>query len=80
MVEPFSTTDVFYVNAKDCDNLNNAECKYKNNVDTLNALKVTTDTATQQYKDLSEDQSATILSNIGLGIGIFAMIWIMQLN
>jgi hypothetical protein len=78
MVEPFSTTDVFYVNA-DCNN-NNAECKYKNNVDTLNALKVTTDTATQQYKDLSEDQSATILSNIGLGIGIFAMIWIMQLN
>ena len=80
MVEPFSTTDIFYVNATNCDNINTSECKYKNNVDQMNELKVSADTAKQQYKDITEEQSALIMSNIGLGVGIFAMLWIMQMN
>lgn len=80
MVEPFSTTDVFYVNCNNNNNNNLNECKYKQNVDELNTLKVNADTSNQQYQDIIESQSALIMSNIGLGLGIFAMLWIMQSN
>ena len=79
MVEPFSTTDIFYVNCNPGDSASD-ECKYKQNVDKLNVLKDNVDTSNQQYQDVIESQSALIMSNIGLGIGIFAMLWIMQLN
>ncbi len=79
MVEPFSTTDIFYVNCKSGDS-DSDECKYKYNVDKLNVLKDNVDTSNQQYQDVIESQSALIMSNIGLGIGIIAMLWIMQLN
>lgn len=91
MFEPFSTTDIFYTKANNCTTENNStgcdtqtdddqancECKYKENVDKLNALKMDSGTSKQAYVDINDEHTAIIMSNIGLGIGIASMLYIM---
>jgi len=72
-MEPFSTTDVYYVNAG-TDN----EKKYKENVDKLIALQGSYGLTQKQNTDLNTGQNSLILNNVTLGIGIFAMIWMMS--
>jgi hypothetical protein len=89
-IEPFSTTDIFYTKATDCtinvssgcetnndDDQANCECKYRENVDKLNALKMDSGTSKQAYMDINIEHTAAIMSNIGLGIGIASMLYIM---
>ena len=93
MTEPFSTTDVYYVNATDCTQpLNksigcnnykdgtdkeNCQCKYKENVDKLNTLTASHGLTQMQNGDLNKEHSILIFNNISLGIGIAGMMWIM---
>jgi hypothetical protein len=89
MYEPFSTTDIFYTKAINCaDNVSsgcnnnedtqaNCQCKYKENVDKLNTLKMDAGTSQQAYVDINDEHTAAIMSNIGLGIGIASMLYIM---
>lgn len=72
MAEPFSINQEIYTSATGCEAtpLNNG-CLYKKNADALN-------TAKQQYQDMTESQSAIIMSNIGLGIGIISMVWLIS--
>ncbi len=76
MAEPFSVNDVFYISCKDSTTVE--ECKYKDNVDALNTYTREHDTSTKLYSDFTEEQSAMIMSNIGLGIGILAMLYTMN--
>ena len=93
MTEPFSTTDVYYVNAtnctynlntsigcnnnKDCTDKENCECKYKENVDKLNKLTASQGLTQTQNGDLNKEHSLLILNNISLGIGIAGMMLMM---
>ena len=92
MAEPFSTTDVYYVNATDCDNpgnvssgcsdqdtgdKNNCECKYKENVDKLNMLTTSSGLTKSQYDDLNKEHTLLLFNNISLGVGIVGMMWMM---
>lgn len=72
-MEPFSTTDVYYVNAG-----THNEKKYKENVDKLIALQGSYGLTQKQNTDLNTGQNSLILNNVTLGIGIFAMIWMMS--
>jgi hypothetical protein len=77
MTEPFSTTDVYYVNAKNCSENTTDECKYKENVDRLNELSASHGLTKSQNGDLNKEHSLLLFNNISLGIGIAGMIWIM---
>jgi hypothetical protein len=78
MAEPFSTTDVYYVNAKNCsEDTTNNECKYKENVDKLNELSASHGLTTSQSGDLNKEHSLLLFNNISLGIGIAGMMWMM---
>ena len=90
MTEPFSTNDVYYVNASACNtNLSigcnnedtsdkaNCECKYKENVDKLNTLNASTGLTKEQYDDSTKSRNRTILHSISLGVGIAGMMWMM---
>jgi hypothetical protein len=79
MAEPFSTTDVYYVNATKCDNPGNAsgECKYKENVDKLNALTASSGLTKSHNNDLNKEHTLLLFNNISLGVGIVGMMWIM---
>ena len=74
MIEPFSTNDIYYVNA---DSGTAAEKDYKEGVDKLNLLKESYQLTERQNVDMNTGQNALILNNITLGIGIFGMIWMM---
>lgn len=76
-MEPFSTTDVYYVNAE-TDKKTDNEIKYKENVDKLIALQATYGLTQKQNMDLNTGQNSLILNNVTLGIGIFAMMWMMS--
>lgn len=67
MAEPFSINQEIYTSA--CADSNCTT--YKKNADELN-------TAKQQYQDMTESQSAIIMSNIGLGIGVISMVWMIS--
>jgi hypothetical protein len=71
-MEPFSTNDVYYVNAG-TDTKTNDEIKYKENVDKLIALQGSYGLTQKQNTDLNTGQNSLILNNVTLGIGIFAM-------
>jgi hypothetical protein len=78
MVEPFSTNDVYYVNAADESKSSlQAEKDYKEGVDKLNTLKQSYQLTEKQNADLNTSQDALLLNNITLGIGILGMMWIM---
>jgi len=95
MAEPFSTTDIYYINAKECSSVTNTssgcytqdtadktncECKYKENVDKLTVLNSMHGLTKEQNNDLNEGQSALIINNISLGIGILGMMGIIYSN
>jgi hypothetical protein len=73
-MEPFSTNDVYYVNAG-TDAKTGDETIYKTNVDKLNSLKSSYGLTKKQNADLNTGQTALILNNVTLGIGIFLMMW-----
>lgn len=75
MTEAFSTNDVYYVRATD-NSATDAEKTYKTNVDKLNLLKENYGLTQKQNADFNISQNALILNNVTLGIGIFAMMWI----
>jgi hypothetical protein len=92
MAEPFSTTDVYYVNAADCNDPGNVssscyyedtsdkincECKYKENVDKLNVLTTSSGLTKSQYSDLNKEHTLLLFNNISLGVGIVGMMWMM---
>jgi hypothetical protein len=78
MVEPFSTNDVYYVNATDTNKQPlQAEKDYKEGVDKLSTLKQSYQLTEKQNADLNTSQDALLLNNITLGIGILGMMWIM---
>lgn len=92
MAEPFSTTDVYYVNATECDNpgnssgacffqderdKDNCECKYKENVNKLTALTASSGLTKSQNNDLNKEHTLLLFNNISLGVGIVGMMWIM---
>jgi hypothetical protein len=77
-MEPFSTTDVYYVNAGKDETgqesqLNKNERLYKENVDKLIQLQSSYGLTQKQNTDLNTGQNSLILNNVTLGIGIFAM-------
>ena len=94
MAEPFSTNDIYYINAQECSGTNtsngcfnqdtldtsNCECKYKENVDKLTVLKSVRGLTKKQNDDLNEGKSALIINNISLGIGILGMMGIIYSN
>ncbi len=95
MAEPFSTTDVYYVNATDCNNVlsqssgcysqntldvSNCQCKYKENVDKLNVLTASYGLTKSQNGDLNKEHSLLALKNISLGVGIAGMMLMMYLH
>jgi hypothetical protein len=95
MAEPFSTTDVYYVNAANCDTATNVssgcftqndadkancECKYKENVDRLNAISSSSGLTKSQYGDLNKEHTLLLFNNISLGVGIAGMMWMMYSN
>ena len=67
-MEPFSTNDVYYINAK-----TNEEKKYKKGVDNLLAVKSNYKLTLRQNSDLNEGQNALVLNNVTLGVGILLM-------
>ena len=88
MAEPFSTTDVYYVNATSCNDSgacyfqderdkDNCECKYKENVDKLNALTASSGLTKSHNNDLNKEHTLLLFNNISLGVGIVGMMWIM---
>ena len=77
MTEPFSTTDVYYTNCNYGDITNFSECKYKDNVDKLNALTASSGLTKSQYGDLNKEHTLLLFNNISLGIGIVGMMWMM---
>ena len=76
MVEAFSTNDIYYVRAINENSPTVDEKTYKTNVDKLNLLKETYKLTERQNGDFNTSQNALILNNVTLGIGIFAMMWI----
>ena len=76
MVEAFSTNDIYYVRAINENSPTDDEKTYKTNVDKLNLLKETYKLTERQNGDFNTSQNALILNNVTLGIGIFAMMWI----
>ena len=95
MAEPFSTTDVYYVNAANCDTATNVssgcftqndadkancECKYKENVDKLNAISSSSGLTKSQYGDLNKEHTLLLFNNISLGVGIAGMMWMIYSN
>ncbi len=92
MTEPFSTNDVYYTKATDCDTITNTsngcigttsdtancECKYKENVDKLNNVISSNGLTKSQNGDMNTEQSLLIMNSISLGIGIVSMMWIMS--
>ncbi len=78
MVEQFSVNDVYYTNCN--NNCSDEEQQYKNNVDELIKMQGIAGTSIKQRQDMTEEQSAMMMSNIGLGVGILAMLWIMKSN
>ncbi len=79
MAEPFSVNDVYYTNCND-NICSSEEQQYKNNVDELIKMQNAADTSIKQRQDITEEQSALMMSNIGLGVGILAMLWVMKSN
>lgn len=79
MAEPFSVNDVYYTSCND-DSCSPEEQQYKNNVDELIKMQNAADTSIKQHQDITEEQSALMMSNIGLGVGILAMLWVMKSN
>jgi hypothetical protein len=79
MAEPFSVNDVYYTNCND-NACSSEEQQYKNNVDELIKMQNAADTSIKQRQDITEEQSALMMSNIGLGVGILAMLWVMKSN
>lgn len=77
MVEPFSVNDIFYTNCNSND-CTDAEQQYKDGVDKLIKMEGIAGTSKEQHKDLTTEQSAIMMSNIGLGVGILAMLWIIK--
>jgi hypothetical protein len=67
-MEPFSTNDVYYINAN-----TNDEQKYKKGVDDLLAVKSNYNLTLRQNADLNEAQNALVLNNVTLGVGILLM-------
>jgi hypothetical protein len=67
-MEPFSTNDVYYINAN-----TNDEQKYKKGVDDLLAVKSNYNLTLRQNTDLNEAQNALVLNNVTLGVGILLM-------
>jgi len=95
MAEPFSTNDVYYTNAKECDtagnvstgcftqkvdDIANCECKYKENVDKLNTISSSSGLTKSQYGDLNKEHTLLLFNNISLGVGIAGMMWMMYSN
>ena len=80
-MEAFSTNDVYYMKATApaTDSLNQGpsieEKAYKENVDKLNGLKESYQLTQKQNGDLNTSQNALILNNVTLGVGIFAMMF-----
>jgi hypothetical protein len=92
MAEPFSTTDIYYVNA-DCNSYNsndcfsqtnldisNCQCKYKENVDKLNQVNSSSGLTKEQYGDLNKEHVLLVFNNVSLGIGIVGMMWMIYSN
>ena len=95
MAEPFSTNDVYYTNAANCDNVvnvstgcfqqnvidtANCECKYKENVDKLNSISSSSGLTKTQCGDLNKEHTLLLFNNISLGVGIAGMMWMMYSN
>ena len=95
MAEPFSTNDVYYTNAANCedplkvstgcftqkvDDIANCECKYKENVDKLNTISSSSGLTKTQYGDLNKEHTLLLFNNISLGVGIAGMMWMMYSN
>lgn len=92
MTEPFSTNDVYYTKATDCDttyksqfcstqainDISNCHCKYKENVDKLNSIMSSNGLTKSQNRDMNTEQSLLIMNSISLGIGIVSMMWIIS--
>jgi hypothetical protein len=72
-MEPFSTTDVYYINANPQNDPSDPENTYKKGVDELLALKSNHQLSVRQNADLNEGQNALILNNVTLGVGILLM-------
>lgn len=92
MAEPFSTTDIYYVNA-DCNSYSsndcfsqssldipNCHCKYKENVDKLKQVNSSSGLTKEQYGDLNEERVLLVFNNVSLGIGIVGMMWMIYSN
>jgi hypothetical protein len=73
-MEAFSTNDIYYIKAA-FGTGSDAETEYKNKVDKLNTLKESNGLTEKQNTDLNISQNALILNNVTLGVGIFAMMW-----
>jgi hypothetical protein len=92
MAEPFSTNDVYYVQANcgsyssnDCFSqssldISNCHCKYKENVDKLNEINSSAGLTKEQYGDLNKEHILLVFNNISLGIGIVGMMWMIYSN
>jgi hypothetical protein len=95
MTEPFSTNDVYYVNANQCNSasnvsygcfqqdvvdVENCQCKYKENVDKLNEISSSSGLTKSQYGDLNKEHTLLLFNNISLGVGIAGMMWMMYSN
>ena len=73
-MEPFSTTDVYYMKAVNTEVIPSTDEKvYKAGVDDLLALKSNYQMSLRQNADLNEGQNALVLNNVTLGVGILLM-------
>ena len=74
-MEPFSTTDVYYMKAVNTEVTpsSDPEKTYKKGVDDLLALKSNYQLSLRQNADLNEGQNALVLNNVTLGVGILLM-------
>ena len=73
-MEPFSTTDVYYMKAVTTEVTPSSDEKvYKAGVDDLLALKSNYQLSLRQNADLNEGQNALVLNNVTLGVGILLM-------
>ena len=72
-MEPFSTTDVYYMRAVSEEKPSTDENTYKKGVDDLMAIKSNYQLSLRQNADLNEGQNALVLNNVTLGVGILLM-------
>ena len=72
-MEPFSTTDVYYMKAVSEEKPSSDEKMYKKGVDELLAVKSNYQLSVRQNADLNEGQNALVLNNVTLGVGILLM-------